>query len=107
MSKDTITVNMNVHDIPILVETLEKSNKEIEELKEQLNNEIEEELKQSEIMVKKQEEIERLKDLIKALFYRDYKHELSEEQLELLDNIVFGSIDKEKQCTNCGQENEQ
>lgn len=36
MSKDTITVNMNVHDIPILVETLEKSNKEIERLNKKI-----------------------------------------------------------------------
>ena len=32
MSKDTITVNMNVHDIPIVVEALKKANKEIERL---------------------------------------------------------------------------
>lgn len=32
MSKDKITVNMNIHDIPILVEELEKANKEIERL---------------------------------------------------------------------------
>ena len=36
MSKDTISVNMNVYDIPILVEQLEKENKEIERLKEEL-----------------------------------------------------------------------
>lgn len=38
MSKDKITVNMNIHDIPILVEELEKANKEIE----RLNNTIDE-----------------------------------------------------------------
>ena len=38
---------------------------EIERLKEQLNDEIQEELKQSEIMVKKQQEIERLNNIIK------------------------------------------
>lgn len=32
MSKDKITVNMNIYDIPILVEKLEKANKEIERL---------------------------------------------------------------------------
>ena len=32
MSKDKIEVNMNVYDIPILVEELEKANKEIERL---------------------------------------------------------------------------
>ena len=34
MSKDKIEVNMNVYDIPILVEALEEANKEIERLKE-------------------------------------------------------------------------
>ena len=33
MSKDKIEVNMNVYDIPILVEALEEANKEIERLK--------------------------------------------------------------------------
>ena len=32
MSKDTITVSMNVYDIPIVVEALEEANKEIERL---------------------------------------------------------------------------
>lgn len=32
MSKDKIEVNMNVYDIPILVEVLEKANEEIERL---------------------------------------------------------------------------
>ena len=32
MSKDKITVNMNIHDIPILVEELEKADKEISRL---------------------------------------------------------------------------
>ena len=32
MSKDKIEVNMNVYDIPILVEALEEANKEIERL---------------------------------------------------------------------------
>lgn len=41
--------------------------KEIERLKEQLNDEIQEELKQSEIMVKKQQEIERLNNIINEL----------------------------------------
>ena len=33
MSKDKVEVNMNIYDIPILVEQLEKANKEIERLK--------------------------------------------------------------------------
>ena len=32
MSKDKIEVNMNVYDIPIVVEALEEANKEIERL---------------------------------------------------------------------------
>ena len=40
---------------------------EIERLKEQLNDEIQEELKQSKIMVKKQQEIERLNNIIVKL----------------------------------------
>ncbi len=46
-------------------EELCEATKEIEKLKEQLNDEIDEELKQSEIMVKKQKEIERLHSIIK------------------------------------------
>lgn len=34
MSKDKIEVSMNVYDIPIVVEALEKADKEIERLKE-------------------------------------------------------------------------
>lgn len=37
MSKDKIEVNMNVYDIPILVEELEKANKEIERLNNIIN----------------------------------------------------------------------
>lgn len=36
MSKDKIEVNMNVYDIPILVEALEEANKEIERLQKDL-----------------------------------------------------------------------
>ena len=43
MSKDKIEVNMNVYDIPILVEALEKANKEIERLNNVID-ELEEEL---------------------------------------------------------------
>lgn len=42
MSKDKITVNMNIHDIPILVEELEKANKEIERLNNTIDELIEE-----------------------------------------------------------------
>ena len=37
MSKDKIEVNMNVYDIPILVEVLEKANKEIKRLNNIIN----------------------------------------------------------------------
>ena len=37
MSKDTITVNMNVNDIPIVVEALEEANEEIERLNNIIN----------------------------------------------------------------------
>ena len=36
MSKDKIEVNMNVYDIPILVEALEEANKEIERLQDKV-----------------------------------------------------------------------
>lgn len=41
MSKDKIEVNMNVYDIPILVEVLEEANKEIERLNNIINKGIE------------------------------------------------------------------
>jgi predicted nucleotidyltransferase len=37
VSKDKIEVNMNVYDIPILVEVLEKANKEIKRLNNIIN----------------------------------------------------------------------
>lgn len=64
MSKDTISVNMNVYDIPILVEQLEKANKEIKILKEEYvmlqnaSDEVEEE---------KDKKIERLNNIIDEL----------------------------------------
>lgn len=41
MSKDTITVSMNVNDIPIVIEALDKANKEIERLNNIINKGIE------------------------------------------------------------------
>ena len=43
MSKDKIEVNMNIYDIPIVVEQLEKANKETERLNN-IINELEKEL---------------------------------------------------------------
>lgn len=37
MSKDTIAVNMNVYDIPIVVEQLNKLEQENKQLKEEIN----------------------------------------------------------------------
>lgn len=45
------------------------------------------------LLEKKDQEIERLKDLIKALWNNNYTSNLNDKQLELLDNIIF---DKEK-----------
>lgn len=58
MSKDKIEVNMNVYDIPILVEALEEANKEIERLKNIneehriLNGELRKELQEKESIIK-------------------------------------------------------
>lgn len=49
MSKDKIEVNMNVYDIPILVEALEKANKEIERLNN-IINELEKWLEEKQIL---------------------------------------------------------
>lgn len=38
MSKDKIEVNMNVYDIPIVIEVLEEANKEIERLNNIIND---------------------------------------------------------------------
>ena len=60
MSKDKIEVNMNVYDIPILVEALEEANKEIKRLKEEyvmLQN-------ASDEVEEKDKEIERLNNII-------------------------------------------
>ena len=57
-------------DSQLSKDTILKLHNEIERLKEQLNDEIEEELKQSEIMVQKKKEIERLHSIIKEV--REY-----------------------------------
>ena len=41
MSKDTISVNMNVYDIPIVVEQLKKLEQENKQLKERIDKAIE------------------------------------------------------------------
>ena len=73
---------------------IDTKDKEIERLKEELNDEIDDELKQSEIMVKKQEEIERLNNIIKEV--REYINKIptqpvirvfKKELLEILDKV--------------------
>ena len=80
MSKDKIEVNMNVYDIPILVETLEKLNKENTILRQN-----------SQYLVKQkdelEEEIERLNNIInKAIEYirNNYPVCAGKELLEIL-----------------------
>lgn len=83
MSKDTISVNMNIYDIPILVEQLEKANKEIQRLKEEYvmlqnaGDEVEEE---------KDEEIERLNNRVREL---EKAVSRKEEQITDLDDENF------------------
>ncbi len=57
-------------DSQLSKDTILKLHNEIERLKEQLNDEIDDELKQSEIMVQKKKEIERLHSIIKEV--REY-----------------------------------
>jgi len=80
VSKDKIEVNMNVYDIPILVETLEKLNKENTILRQN-----------SQYLVKQkdelEEEIERLNNIInKAIEYirNNYPVCAGKELLEIL-----------------------
>ena len=61
---------------------------EIERLKDQLNDEIKEELKQSEIMVKKQQEVERLNNIIKEV--REYIKENVNDELDDFTKIEIG-----------------
>ena len=91
MSKDKIEVSMNVYDIPIVVEALEKANKE----NERLNNIIKEQgledkpnyyVKGLEGSLKEyQEEIERLTKQNKAL---NEMYELTKKEYIRLNNII-------------------
>ena len=77
MSKDKIEVNMNVYDIPILVEALEEANKEIERLKGALQT--------HEILLQSNtKEIERLHSIIKEV--REY----------IENNTRTGRVNKDK-----------
>lgn len=76
MSKDKIEVNMNIYDIPILVEQLEKANKEIEEKDkeiERLNNIINEFEKEFEWQLKKQIDIDKFAEEQGFLNYNPVK----------------------------------
>ena len=72
----------------------EEKDREIERLKEQLNDEIDDELKQSEIMVKQQNEIERLKDLCNK-YEEEHKttYEIWKKDIYLYNSLV-DRIDK-------------
>ena len=108
MNKDTISVNMNVYDIPILVEALEEANKEIE----RLNKKIEQYENPEDITLmymwcdeKAKYEIKRLNNIINELekwlvedlkvVYRDaeYRHKLITEVLDKLQELK--GVDKE------------
>ena len=93
-------------------EVEEEKDKEIERLKEQLNDEIDDELKQSEIMVKQQNEIERQKEIIRQLdiknleltttlrevreYIKDIQNTMWHDDKEVLKTILE-ILDKEKQ----------
>lgn len=96
VSKDKIEVNMNVYDIPILVEALEEANKEIE----RLNKKIEQYENPEDMTLmfmwcdeKAKDEIKRLNNIIKEVrdlvnkeeFTMKQKYEMREELLEILD----------------------
>jgi len=65
VSKDKIEVNMNVYDIPILVEALEEANKEIERLNN-INKNLEKTLELNHIR-ELQEENERLNNILDGI----------------------------------------
>ena len=67
MSKDTITVNMNVYDIPIVVEQLNKLEQENKQLKDKLKG-VQEETKDVQKAIKQlQQENKQLKEVIEEV----------------------------------------
>ena len=79
MSKDTITVNMNVHDIPIVIEALDKANKEIERLNKSLEEQRHfylDKLQQKENIIKEVREYIENNDLYEQDYDYDYEENL-------------------------------
>ena len=67
MSKDTIKVNMNVYDIPILVELLKKLEQENKQLKDLCNKYEEEHKTTFEIWVKGQKVLTELEEWLEMM----------------------------------------
>ena len=83
MSEDKIEVNMNVYDIPILVEALEEANKEIERLNKRIEdlNIINEEHQILNGMIRK--ELQQKEAIIKEV--REYINSIDEIEVRYLD----------------------
>ena len=85
-----------------LVDKIIYDEKEIERLKEQLNDEIDDGLKQSEIMVMKQKEIERLNNIINEL--EKWFEDMNLESLSTFDEYDLGQYSAYKNVINKLQE---
>lgn len=96
MSKDTITVNMNVYDIPILVEQLNKLEQETQQLKNKIEflelSNPEQNIRHWEIINENRRKIGNLRKQIKDLKELEKEHqkingELREEIKELEERV--------------------
>ena len=94
MSKDKIEVSMNVYDIPIVVEALEKANKEIE----RLNKKIEQYESPEDMTLmfmwcdeKAKDEIKRLNNIINELERRFNQELENNEKWDIEDTKQFYS----------------
>ena len=94
MSKDKIEVNMNVYDIPIVVEVLEEANKEIERLKELCDKYEEEHKTTFEIWQKDIKENEHLRTALNS------KESIIKEAIEYIENDLQISILPNNQIIN-------
>ena len=114
MSEDKIEVNMNIYDIPILVEQLEKANKEIERLNSIINNDFSkicrekmiDKLSANEMILLQDKEIERLNKIrqqvidelfeLKDMIYKPETREINfDVQRKISSMIVKLGDDKE------------